>query len=605
MLRIDPLKTRYQNKDQSSIYVQRSFYLAIFFLLLSLLVLDYNVEASKTISCFFSKWPALPLLLLTELGNGLVAIILIIGLGKNIPHRLFVLFLLSLTVQLLKYNFDIPRPASIFEHNCITGQIYTQRSFPSGHAATSFLIALIFLEEGKKARYLVLLFFISGYSRVFVGAHFLLDVTASGFLASCFYLTLNQFKYEKNGHYPWLIGLLCFLLVLHPGPTLESNAFRILGCGLLLLLSFSMKPPGPVSFSSPFFILITALAINPQVKDWTYYLIHLGKHQASSIFMTSSTKEALCNEQLNDAQKENLRNLKKLRPVLETQLNLQSSKSFQRVKYLDRDHLGYQLTFAKEFDMKLKKFRFPLIGKFSYLGFFDRALASTWKKQYQRQGYDVHISYIAAYSTLGYFPDPIFSTYLNLSQAQFSALVAHELVHEAFYIRDDTFFSERLAAFLENKLGPGRQDSAELESKPNKKALNDWNKWLDQLISDLKIIYTSSNSDHLLRSRKRFFLDQKKAELMTLSKTEFKELKIARNLALSSSLWNNAALLQMKLYRSESKGLQILWEDSKQDPKKFMNIIRVTENCTPTERRSMVNEADGRELYKLSCLKKD
>ena len=181
MWRIDSLKTRYPNKDQSRIYVQRPFYLAIFFLLISLVIFSYNVEASKSISCFFSQGPALPLVLLTEVGNGLVAIIIILGLGKNIPQRLFVLFLLSLTVQLLKHNFDIPRPASYLERSCITGQIYTQHSFPSGHAAISFFIALTFLEGGKAARYLSLLFFLAGFSRVFVGAHFLLDVTASGF----------------------------------------------------------------------------------------------------------------------------------------------------------------------------------------------------------------------------------------------------------------------------------------------------------------------------------------------------------------------------------------------------------------------------------------
>ena len=566
-------------------------------MVLSILVFRFNYAISEQISCFFSNGPNLVLMLLTELGNGLFAIILIFGLRKNVPQRLLTYFLLSLTVQLLKHNFDLPRPASFISHTCITGQVYLNHSFPSGHAATAFFLAYLLL-EAKAARYLSMVFFLSAFSRVFVGAHFLVDVTVSGFLASIFYLTLSHFNFKKNGYYPFWLSTLSIFLILHPGPELESQSYRILGASLLVFFSFNRDPDIRPNRFQPVFLIIAAVAISPQFRNWGSYLMHLGKHQASSIFLTSSIEEALCKDKLSTDQKTKLRILNDIRPILEQKLGLGNSQSFRKVKYIDREQLGYQLTFAQEFNMELEQFYFPLIGKFSYLGFFNRDIALDWRSRFQHENYDVHISLIGAYSTLGILPDPIFSTYLNLDKHRFTSLVSHELVHEAFYISDDTYFSERLASFLENKL-----IQTENPNKPviESDLLTDWNYWLDQLIADLETIYSSSKSQHLLRIRKSFFLRQKKKEILILSKNKFSKLKIARSLAFSNNLWNNASLLQMKLYQIDSKGLETLWKHTKGDPALFMRNIKRTSKCSHTERRQLIKEEKLENLYKLSC----
>jgi len=91
---------------------------------------------------------------------------------------------------------------------------------------------------------------------------------------------------------------------------------------------------------------------------------------------------------------------------------------------------------------------FPFVGTVPYKGFFDRADAEAEAEALRAQGLDVHLGAAAAYSTLGWFPDPVLSTMVDLPEEELASLILHELVHNTVWIPGDVDLNEGLAGFV-------------------------------------------------------------------------------------------------------------------------------------------------------------
>ncbi len=91
---------------------------------------------------------------------------------------------------------------------------------------------------------------------------------------------------------------------------------------------------------------------------------------------------------------------------------------------------------------------FPIAGSFPYKGFFSREDALAEARIIEQEGYDSTVREIAAYSTLGWFRDPVFSNMLRRSEADLVALVFHELTHGSVFAPDSTDFNEEMATFV-------------------------------------------------------------------------------------------------------------------------------------------------------------
>ncbi len=131
--------------------------------------------------------------------------------------------------------------------------------------------------------------------------------------------------------------------------------------------------------------------------------------------------------------------------------NLPKTKSYQTFYSLRREHLGYIVTVARPDALQAVRFGLPGFGTFEYLGFFSRDLAVRFIRHYESLGYDVYTTYMGGYSTLGLLKEPIFSSSLNDSEEDLTALLFHELAHEKIYIKNNTHASERIAVFAEHQ----------------------------------------------------------------------------------------------------------------------------------------------------------
>jgi predicted aminopeptidase len=104
---------------------------------------------------------------------------------------------------------------------------------------------------------------------------------------------------------------------------------------------------------------------------------------------------------------------------------------------------------APPLSLAARQWCFPVAGCVSYRGYFDEAEAREEAARLAAAGEDVHVSGVPAYSTLGYFDDPILSTFVRWPETELARLMFHELAHQVVYVKDDSVFNESFAVAVE------------------------------------------------------------------------------------------------------------------------------------------------------------
>jgi predicted aminopeptidase len=116
-------------------------------------------------------------------------------------------------------------------------------------------------------------------------------------------------------------------------------------------------------------------------------------------------------------------------------------------KYVDvhRPYVVWNVEAAPEFSLQPKTWWYPLVGSLSYRGYFSNAGATNYAKYLRNKGYDVSVGGVQAYSTLGWFKDPVLNTFIFEPDADLAEILFHELGHQRLFARGDTDFNEAFA----------------------------------------------------------------------------------------------------------------------------------------------------------------
>lgn len=144
----------------------------------------------------------------------------------------------------------------------------------------------------------------------------------------------------------------------------------------------------------------------------------------------------------------------KLRLVLEARayavraIGLDADDSFTQFTQLDRDTLVVLVSGARRDRLLARTWWFPVVGRVPYKGFFDVADARAEGRRLLARGYDVALRPASAFSTLGWFNDPLLSTSIRADSADLVDTVIHELLHNSFYAPGHTVFNESFANFV-------------------------------------------------------------------------------------------------------------------------------------------------------------
>ena len=155
---------------------------------------------------------------------------------------------------------------------------------------------------------------------------------------------------------------------------------------------------------------------------------------------------------------------KGIRAYASRELGLPDNKSFTRYSDLGRPFVVWNVFAAPPLSLVARQWCFPVAGCVSYRGYFDEGEARAEAARLAALGEDVHVSGVPAYSTLGYFDDPILSTFVRWPEAEVARLMFHELAHQIVYVKDDSVFNESFAAAVE-EVGVERWLAAEHNPK--------------------------------------------------------------------------------------------------------------------------------------------
>jgi len=208
-----------------------------------------------------------------------------------------------------------------------------------------------------------------------------------------------------------------------------------------------------------FFICICSL-----FHETTVYLVYQSYGQIYLLTHTQSFDEFAIVTNMNQQQKENLALIEKIKKYSVDSLNYKPTKNFTEIYNQKEAPVLWVITASSPYKIEPFYWQFPIVGKVSYKGFFDKQKALALKYKLISKGYDVGLRSVSAWSTLGWFSDPVLSNMLNKRKGNLCNLIFHELFHATYYAGSSVDFNENLASFIAHKatLQFLRGDTAEL-----------------------------------------------------------------------------------------------------------------------------------------------
>ncbi|HWK54956.1 MAG TPA: aminopeptidase [Hyphomicrobiales bacterium] len=230
--------------------------------------------------------------------------------------------------------------------------------------------------------------------------------------------------------------------------------------------------------------------------------------------------------QLDPQLRERLQRLETLRDFAARELSLPVEHHYQDLVMLDSPYVVWNVFASPEFSLTPKQWCYPVAGCASYRGYFEEAAANRYADTLRRQGYDVYVGGVSAYSTLGWFADPLPATLLQREPWQLASLLFHELAHQVAYAPGDTEFNESFATAVEQeglRRWMGQLEGSErttllLASAQERARRDDFVNLVQGVVSALHELYASELPPEAMRERKQQLIEQLRADYQDLKR---------------------------------------------------------------------------------------
>jgi predicted aminopeptidase len=297
-------------------------------------------------------------------------------------------------------------------------------------------------------------------------------------------------------------------------------------------------------------IAIVLTSCNP------FYVIQAGITQSEILLNRRPIQEVLIDSDTPEAYKAKLKLVSEAREFSKT-LSLDPKGSFQAYSALDRDILAWIVMGAQPDSFKLHTWWFPIVGSVPYKGYFSADSAECEAKHLRAKGYETLVRGTEAFSTLGWFNDPVMTPLLKDADHEVVNTVIHEILHTTLWIPNYVAFNESLANFIGHrgaisffnaKLPLGLEKEHKLAEDSFNHAL-DISKTLSLLVPDLEKLYSSNLSkEEKLKEREQIF-----SRHIDPLRERISGLKILQKA-------HNAELLQLQLYYTKLDLFLKLWD---------------------------------------------
>ena len=186
--------------------------------------------------------------------------------------------------------------------------------------------------------------------------------------------------------------------------------------------------------------LIAALAAAGGCANLSYYLQSVSGH-LDLLGRRQSIDSLLDEPDTPQALKTKLSAVLRMRDFASRELALPENSSYRQYADLQRPFVVWNVFAAAEFSTRLKEWCFPVAGCVVYRGYFSQPEAEAYAVQLKAEGLDVFVNGAPAYSTLGWFDDPVLNTFVNYPETELARIIFSELAHQVVYIKNDTAFN--------------------------------------------------------------------------------------------------------------------------------------------------------------------
>jgi predicted aminopeptidase len=299
--------------------------------------------------------------------------------------------------------------------------------------------------------------------------------------------------------------------------------------------------------------LLLALACAPSC-----YYAKLTGRQLALVNDQRSLPVALA-EEVDPERRQLLALVPDLRSFARNTMQLPVGRSYAGYYATEAKGIAFVLVASERTRLRAYRWWFPIVGSVAYKSFVDEADARAEQAELERAGYDTWVGRVTAYSTLGFFRDPVTTVMMQKGLVSFIDVLLHEMAHARLYVPGHTDWNEQLASFA-GRIGAERYLKARFGSDPlllaELQARNQRRHERDAIVlatlSELQALYDSGRPPAIvLHARKQVFARLQRQLVMLYPEEDHEELMI-----------NNAHLLQFRRYLAGSSAFERLWADA-------------------------------------------
>ncbi len=285
-----------------------------------------------------------------------------------------------------------------------------------------------------------------------------------------------------------------------------------------------------------------------------------------------------------------------IREYASAKLGLPDNDSYRYYTPLPRTHVAWNVFAAETFSVEPLTWCFPIAGCVSYRGYFQRQDATQFAAKLHARGYDTYVAPVAAYSTLGWFDDPVLSTFVFYEEPRLAGLIFHELAHQQVYVPGDTAFNESFATTVEIEglrrwlQHRGRAEQMQAVRR-EQRMQRDFANTLLRLREQLRALYAEPLPPEQMRRRKRetiaaFVREDYAAFKRRWSGSERYDSWVQSGL-------NNARLVTVANYNRWVAAFQTLLDQQQGDLQSFYRrVAELAENDAATRHRMLQQLAE-------------
>ena len=306
------------------------------------------------------------------------------------------------------------------------------------------------------------------------------------------------------------------------------------------------------------------------------YLARLGWHQGAIAYHSVPVQDLLTDERVTLQIKYKIRLVQEVKRYGEENLGLKKTKSYSNF-FETKGPVLYVVTACEKDKLQFRTWSFPLVGEVSYRGYFTRDDALQEKDRLENTGYDTYLQQAAAYSTLGWMKDPIFSSMTQWSDAALANLILHEMTHATLYFKGETGFNEQVATFVGNRgsvdfltgwFGPQSKEVEEARAYENDDLV--FSEWIGQACDRLSAFYGKNiSTEEKLRGREEIFRSLQIEFKQVNTRLKTNTYKNLEKLGL-----NNAVLLAHQRYVHRLDTFDLLHESLGKNLRKVIEVLK-------------------------------